>query len=61
MRKFFITGGSGFYGINIIRKILEHGDEVVSYDLLPFDYPEANKIKWVVGDIRNFDDLKKAL
>lgn len=59
--KFFITGGSGFYGINMIRYILERGDEVVSYDLLPFDYPEKDKITWIVGDIRNFDFLKKSM
>jgi nucleoside-diphosphate-sugar epimerase len=63
--KFFITGGSGFYGINMIRKILSHGDEVVSFDLLPFDYPEKDtqqdKIKVVTGDIRNFENLKKAM
>ncbi len=59
--KFFITGGSGFYGINMVRKILSHGDEVVSYDLLPFDYPEKNKIVSIIGDIRNFDFLKKSM
>jgi nucleoside-diphosphate-sugar epimerase len=62
-RKFFITGGSGFYGINMIRKILEHGDQVVSYDLLPFDYPEKDDkdLKWIVGDIRNFEFLKSSM
>ncbi len=51
--KYFITGGSGFLGINMIRFLLEKGHEIVSYDLLTFDYPEENKIKWIVGDIRN--------
>jgi nucleoside-diphosphate-sugar epimerase len=51
--KYFITGGSGFLGINMIRYLLERGYEVVSYDLLPFDYPEKDKIKWIVGDIRH--------
>lgn len=51
--KFFITGGSGFLGINMIRFLLNQGHEIVSYDLLPFDYPEKEKIKWIVGDIRN--------
>lgn len=60
-QKFFITGGSGFYGINMIRYLLERGHEVVSYDLLPFDYPEKDKITWIVGDIRNFDFMKKSM
>ncbi len=51
--KVFITGGSGFLGINMTRFLLDRGHEVVSYDLLPFDYPEKDKIKWIVGDIRN--------
>lgn len=58
---FFITGGSGFYGINMIRKILEHGDRVISYDILPFDYPEKDRITSVVGDIRDFEAIKKAM
>lgn len=54
MEKVFVTGGSGFLGINLIRKLLEKGYEVVSLDLLPFDYEDCkDKIKWVVGDIRN--------
>lgn len=59
--KFFITGGSGFLGINMVRFLLDRGHEVVSYDLLPFDYPEKDKIKWIVGDIRNFDFLKTSM
>jgi nucleoside-diphosphate-sugar epimerase len=59
--RFFITGGSGFYGINMIRYLLEKGHDIVSYDLLPFDYPEKDKITWIVGDIRNFDFLKKSM
>lgn len=63
--KFFITGGSGFYGINLVRYLLERGHEVVTYDLLPFDYLEAEtkkeQIKSVVGDIRNFELLKASM
>jgi nucleoside-diphosphate-sugar epimerase len=58
---FFITGGSGFLGINMIRHLLKKGHNIVSYDLLPFDYPEKDKIKWIVGDIRNFDFLNKSM
>ena len=61
--KFFITGGAGFLGINLVRHILAQpgGHAVVSYDLLPFDYPERSKITEIMGDIRNFEDLKKAM
>jgi nucleoside-diphosphate-sugar epimerase len=59
--RFFITGGSGFLGINMIRFLLDRGHEVVSYDLLAFDYPEKNKVAGIVGDIRNFDFLKESM
>ena len=54
MEKVFVTGGSGFLGINLIRMLLEKGYEVISLDLLPFEYEDCkDKIKWVVGDIRD--------
>ena len=30
-----VTGGTGFIGARIIRKLLERGQEVVSFDLAP--------------------------
>ncbi|OGJ46954.1 epimerase [Candidatus Peregrinibacteria bacterium RIFOXYA12_FULL_33_12] len=51
--KIFVTGGSGFLGINIIRYLLDKGHDVVSFDLLEFDYPEKNKIKAIIGDTRD--------
>jgi nucleoside-diphosphate-sugar epimerase len=68
-KKFFITGGAGFLGINLVRKVLENGDNAVVYDLLPFDYPEKDfvdqnnnkKVIEIIGDIRNYDDLKNAM
>jgi len=51
--KIFVTGGSGFLGINIIRYLLDKGHDVVSFDLLEFDYPEKNKIKASIGDTRD--------
>ena len=52
--KVFITGGSGFLGINLIRRLLKEKYDIVSLDLLPFEYEDCkDKIEWVVGDIRD--------
>ncbi len=61
MARYFITGGSGFFGINLARYLLDKGQEVISYDLLPFDYPERGAVKEIIGDIRHYDDLKAAM
>jgi nucleoside-diphosphate-sugar epimerase len=45
----------------MVRYLLARGHEVTSYDLLPFDYPEKDQIKWIVGDIRNMDFLKESM
>lgn len=51
---FLITGGSGFLGINLIRYLHSKGHNIVSLDLVEFNYPDINnKIKHVVGDIRD--------
>jgi len=57
----FVTGGSGFLGINLIRHLLGKGCEIVSYDIVPFDYPEADRIRWVVGDIRDQASVVNAM
>lgn len=57
----FVTGGAGFLGINLVRHLLERSHRVISYDLAPFDYPEADQIKHVTGDIRNPSDLAHAI
>src|ERR1051326_5583737 len=61
MATYFITGGAGFLGINLVRSLLSRGEEVVSYDLLPFDYPERGKVTEITGDIRDFQKLASAM
>jgi nucleoside-diphosphate-sugar epimerase len=57
----FVTGGAGFLGINLVRRLLAEGCGVVSYDLAPFDYPERGRVTEVKGDIRDRRALKQAM
>ena len=60
--KVLITGGSGFLGINLIRYLLDKGiSDIISLDLVEFDYPEKNKIRAIVGDIRNKETVKEMM
>lgn len=56
-----VTGGAGFLGINLVRRLLARGDTVVSLDREPFDYPERDRITEVRGDIRNRADVDRAV
>jgi nucleoside-diphosphate-sugar epimerase len=52
--KVLVTGGSGFLGINLIRHLLSKGvTEIVTMDVVPFDYPEKDKVTEIKGDIRD--------
>jgi nucleoside-diphosphate-sugar epimerase len=60
--KILVTGSSGFLGINLIRYLLERNHEVVSLDIVPFDYPDVkDKIKIFTGDIRNHAIVESAM
>jgi len=60
-QKVFITGGSGFLGINLIRYLINRNYEIVSYDIAPFNYPEKTSVMAIYGDIRNKKDLMTSM
>ncbi|MBP5427342.1 MAG: NAD(P)-dependent oxidoreductase [Clostridiales bacterium] len=61
-KRFLITGGAGFLGINLTRYLVEKGFDVTSLDIAKFDYPDMiDKIRVITGDIRNTDDLDLAM
>ena len=60
--KVLITGGSGFLGINLVRHLMKKGvTDIRTLDLVKFDYPEADKVDWVQGDIRDVAMVKKCM
>ena len=61
MSAVFVTGGSGFLGINFVRKLLLEGHDVISYDLQEFRYPERARVKHDVGDIRDKASVIEAM
>ena len=54
-----VTGGAGFFGSVLVKKLLEQGHSVVSFDLnkINFEHPRLTSIQ---GDIRSFDDVLNA-
>lgn len=68
--KILVTGGAGFIGSNLCESLLQSGEQVVCLDnfetghienILPLlkSYPTCFNL--VVGDIRKFDDCRKAV
>ena len=58
----FVTGGSGFLAINLIRYLRERGfKRIRTLDIAPFDYPEADEIDHVLGDVRDKAAVAKCM
>ncbi len=55
-----VTGGSGFIGTNMVDRLLELGDEVLSIDILP---PRKDEHKAVFNniDLKDFSALSNAI
>jgi nucleoside-diphosphate-sugar epimerase len=60
-RRFLITGGAGFLGINLCRHLLAHGHHVRTIDIAPFAYPERSRVEVIDGDIRDPQAVARAM
>ena len=64
--KIFVTGGTGRIGANLVKSLLAKGHAIRSF-VYPGDASRAHKlegyerVETVVGDLRNFDDVKRAV
>ena len=53
-----VTGGNGYVGKHLVRRLLELGCEVRALDLAPFQ--GDSRVKSIVGDIRRISDVGPA-
>lgn len=61
-KRYLVTGGAGFLGINLVRYLLEKGHDVTIIDYAEFDYEDTkDKIRIVKGDIRDTDAVDEAM
>ncbi|MCK5129858.1 MAG: NAD-dependent epimerase/dehydratase family protein [Clostridiales bacterium] len=61
-KRYLVTGGAGFLGINMVRYLLEKGEDVTSLDYADFDYADCkDKIRIVKGDIRDVKAIEEAM
>src|SRR3989338_5353611 len=61
-KKVLITGGAGFLGISIARKLVQDGYTVRLFDRIKLTAKDLeNKVEFVQGDIRSKGDVEKAI
>ena len=58
--KVLVTGGAGYIGSFMTKRLLDYGHEVVVFDSLERGYRNAvdTRAKFIQGDIKNPDSLE---
>tara|TARA_Y100000031_G_scaffold123334_1_gene138630 strand:- start:289 stop:1221 length:933 start_codon:yes stop_codon:yes gene_type:complete len=63
--KFLITGGAGFIGSSLVKKLIENDYEVIVYDNLTYGnkqfLPDSKSLVFIEGDINDSEYLKKTI
>ena len=65
-KRVLVTGGAGYVGSSLVPKLLNAGYEVAVLDLYIYgdvfvDLNGGSKLSQIKGDLRNPDDVRKAL
>ncbi|MBU4306949.1 MAG: SDR family NAD(P)-dependent oxidoreductase [Candidatus Aminicenantes bacterium] len=61
--KALVTGGAGFIGSNIVKRLLQQGNQPVVLDDLSSGYKEnlLPEVKFIKGDVRDRETVEKAM
>lgn len=68
-KKILVTGGTGSFGHQIVTRLMKEDpdeiriisrDEKKQYDM-QFEFPGNNKLRFIIGDVRNKESLIKAM
>lgn len=68
-KKILVTGGTGSFGHQIVKRLLEHKPEEIrilsrdekKQDDMKYQYKDYENIRFIIGDVRDRQSLKKAI